>query len=154
MRQINPVQWSKLKSRIKSLISPELRDRIDFHVTSYRKSHDGADKVWITVDGECVFECKHYPREWAEADLYHRGVDSDEISPALTAAEIHGPADFGNAMRAYLQMPVEEALGSSNPIIRAFAVVDRRVGRRTLAKLDVSDDDHTLVRAFFDLRCS
>ncbi|QQS42393.1 MAG: hypothetical protein IPM63_05475 [Acidobacteriota bacterium] len=146
------MQWSKLKSRVKSFIAPELRHRIDFHLTSYRRSHDGADKVWITVDGERVFDCKHYPREWAEADLYQRGLERDEISPALAAAEIHGPADFGNAMRIYLRIPVEEALRSSDPIVRAFAIIDRRVGKRTLEKLEVSDADHTLVKMFYDVR--
>ncbi len=62
------MQWSKLKSRVKDFICPELKDRIDFHLTSYRGSHDGADKVWITVDGQRVFGCKHYPYERAEAE--------------------------------------------------------------------------------------
>ena len=146
------MQWSKLKSRVKGLICPELRDRIDFHLTSYRESHDGADKVWITVDGGRVFSCKHYPREWAEAEAYYGGLRGEQVKDFLKAQEIHGPDDFGNAMRAYLDMPIGEALKSSDPLVKAFALVDRRVGKRTLEGLEISDTEHTLVKAFYDLR--
>lgn len=148
------MQWSKLKSRIKSLISPEVRDRIDFHLTSYRESHDGADKVWITIDGERIFDCKYYLSERATAYAYLDGLRGNEIKSALIDAGIHSPRDFGCAMRAYLDMPPGEALKSSDPIVRAFAIVDRRVGKRTLAKLDLSGCDHALVNAFYRLRRS
>ena len=146
------VQWSKLKSRVKSRITPALRDRIDFHLTSYRASHDGADKVCITIDGKRIFSCKHYQHEWATFAAFRSGLRGDEVKSALREVQIHGPGDFGNALRAYLTMPVRVALSSDDPLIRAFAIVDRRVGKRTLARLDLSDCDHALVKAFFELR--
>ena len=146
------MQWSKLKSRVKSLVATELRDRIDFHLTSYRKSHDGADKVWILIDGERVFDCKYYVSERETAYAFFNLLRGNQIKSALVDAGVHSPQDFGRAMRAYLDMPVDEALKSSDPIVRAFAIVDRRVGKRTLAKLDLSDCDHALVKAFYDLR--
>ena len=146
------MQWSKLKSRVKALIAPDLRERIDFHLTSYRESHDGADKVWITVDGERVFDCKHYAHEWATFDAYHDGLRGDQVKSALRDAAIHGPKDFGWAMRAYLDMPVNDALKSPDPIVQAFAIVDRRIGKRTLAKLDLTQCAHPLVNAFYELR--
>ena len=148
------MQWSKLKSRIKSLIAPELRDRIDFHLTSYRESHDGADKVWFTIDGKRVFDCKHYVEERWVAAAFYSGLRGKEITSALAEVGIHSPQDFGSAMRAYLDTPISKALKSSNPIVRAFAIVDRRVGKKALAKLDLSDCDHVLVKAFYDLRAS
>ncbi len=148
------MQWSKLKSRIKSLIALEVRDRIDFHLTSYRGSHDGADKVWITVDGRRIFSCKHYPREWAETAAHQSGLSRDETKSTLAKVEIHGPRDFGDAIRSYLEMPIADALKSPDPIVRAFAIVDRRVGKRTLTKLALSQTEHTLVDAFYQLRRS
>jgi hypothetical protein len=146
------MQWSKLKSRVKDLICPELRDRIDFHLTSYRESHDGADKVWITVDRERVFSCKHYPYEWAERQAYYDGLEGDKLKGVLREHEVHGPKDFGNAMRAYLEMPIDEALVSIDPLIRAFSIVDRRLGKRKLETLEISDSEHTLVKTFYQLR--
>ena len=146
------MQWSKLKARVKDFICPELRDRIDFHLTSYRESHDGADKVWITVDGQRVFSCKHYPYERAEAEAYHGGLRGEQVKELLREKEIHRPKDFGDAMRAYLDMPISEAVKSSDPLVKAFALVDRRLGKRRLAKLEITGSEHTLVKVFYELR--
>jgi hypothetical protein len=146
------MQWSKLKSRVKDFICPELKDRIDFHLTSDRGSHDGADKVWITVDGQRVFSCKHYPYEWAEAEAYQGGLRGEQVREQLRQKEVHRPKDFGDAMRAYLDMPIREALESKDPLVRAFAIVDRRLGKRRIAKLELLDSEHSLVKAFHKLR--
>jgi hypothetical protein len=110
------------------------------------------DKVWITVDGQRVFSCKHYSYKWAEAEAYHDGSRGGQVKELLRKNEIHRPKDFGDAMRDYLDMSISEALKSSDPLVKAFALVDRRLGRRTLAKLDITDSDHTLVKAFYALR--
>jgi hypothetical protein len=146
------MQWSKLKSRVKGFICPELRDRIDFHLTSYRESHDGADKVWITIDGQRVFSCKHYPYEWAKAKAHHGGLRGEQVKSLLREEEIHGPKGFGDPMRAYLDMPIGEALKSTDPLIKAFAFIDRRVGKKKLETLEISGQEHTLVKAFYALR--
>jgi hypothetical protein len=146
------MQWSKLKARVKDFICPELRGRIDFHLTSYRKSHDEADKVWVTVDGQRVFSCKHYPHYRAGVYAYYCGLTGDGVKSVLREVEIFHPKDFGDAMRAYLDMPVRDALKSSDPFIKAFALVDRRVGRKTLEKLELSDSEHKLVKTFYELR--
>jgi len=49
-------------------------------------------------------------------------------------------------------MPIEEALQSANPFIKAFALIDRRTGNRTIEKLQISDSEHTLVKVFYNLR--
>jgi hypothetical protein len=146
------MQWSKLKSRIKDRICPELRDRIDFHVTSYRHSHDDADKVWITVDGETLFSYKYYPYRRATAEAFFCGLKGGEIATAVREMEIHSPQDLGNAMRSYLDLSIENALESTNSLIKAFAIIDGRVGKRRLARLEVSEMDHPLVKAFYSLR--
>ena len=99
-----------------------------------------------------MFSCNHYPYEWAEAEAYHDGLSGDEVKALLRQKEIQRPKDFGDAMRAYLDMPISEALKSPDPLVKAFALVDRRLGRRTLEKLEMTDSEHTLVKAFFALR--
>lgn len=146
------MQWSKLKTRIRHLICDELQDRIDFHLTGYRESHDGADKVWITVDGEKIFTCGHYLYERAEATAYSSDLPKDQIKSLLRNSEIHNPGEFGDSMRAYLDMPVKEALKSSNPLIQAFALIDRRTGKRAIEKFELKDSAHTLVKTFYRLR--
>jgi hypothetical protein len=147
------MQWSKLKSRLKNFICPELKDRIDFHLTGYRKSHDGADKVWIVVDGEKVFSFEYYAFEFAEREAYHDlKMNEPQAKEWLRKNEIHRPKDFGDAAREYLNLSVKEALESPNDIVKAFAVIDKRVGKRTLERLEIPDSAHALVKIFYRLR--
>ena len=146
------MQWSKLKSRVKERICPQLRDIIDFHVTSYRRAHDDIEKVWVTINGETIYSVKYYAYMRAMGEAFSCGLSGDALRSMLREVEIFRPADFGNAMRSYLDMSIQDALGSSNPLIKAFAIIDRRAGKRTLAKLEVSDSEHPLVRTFYSLR--
>jgi len=38
-------------------------------------------------------------------------------------------------------------------LIRAFAMLDSRLGKRRLRTLRLANDEHPLVRQFYDLRC-
>ena len=40
-----------------------------------------------------------------------------------------------DAIREYKGLPIAKSIASENPIVRMFAVMDRRVGKRTLKKL-------------------
>jgi hypothetical protein len=53
---------------------------------------------------------------------------------------------------AYISPSLRLALSSDDPLIKAFAIVDRRIGKRSFAKLDLSDCEHALVKAFYKLR--
>ena len=91
------------------------------------------------VDGEPVLR-PSYDRFCREGDGWFasvRGLSGAVPSSAETAwcseqrDEIHPPQELGDAMRAYLEMPVRLALKSTNPFIRSLAIIDRRVGRRS-----------------------
>ena len=43
--------------------------------------------------------------------------------------------DFRRALEVYRQSPIQASLEAENPLVRMFAVLDRRVGKRTLMKL-------------------
>lgn len=159
------MQWSKLKTRAKSFIVPSLRERIDFHVTSYRQSHDEAEKAWVTVDGKQVFTAIWYRHQYAGAKRKKTGTLARdgrgktyrdlELSERVTEPEQleqHRPQQFGDALRVYLDIPVADALNSKDPFIRAMAMIDNRVGRESLRKHKPKSDDHSLVRLFYDLR--
>jgi hypothetical protein len=146
------MQWSKLKTRFRSLICDELRDRLDFHLTIYRESHDGAGEIWITRDGENIFTCGHYTYEFAESEGYHLGLAGEALRASLTEKEIFSPKDLGSAMKEYLDMQSIDALLSADPFIRAFAIIDRRTGKRALEKFIVDENEHSLVKAFYGLR--
>lgn len=150
------MQWSKLRSTIRALICPELRQKIDFHATSYRHSHDEADKVWITIDGDTFMTASWYQHQWHGWPRDDKGrLDRQAVLPAgieKKKDEVHLPQELGDALRAYVNMPLERALESQDPFIRALSIVDRRTGRRTLEAMRVAEDDHSLVKEFYRLR--
>lgn len=157
------MQWSKLKARVKERICPELRSRIDFHLTSYRHSHDETEKVWSTIDGVRVATFSWYQKQWRSAERDEEGRLVRRHNCASSAlpkgdpawaetAKMRLPQDFGNAMRLYLDLKIQDALTSADPIIRAFALIDRRCGKRSLRTLHMRRDDDPLVRAFWHAR--
>lgn len=63
--------------------------------------------------------------------------------------------DFLAAATSFLQMPIMKALYSDNYIVQIFAILDRRVGKRTLRK--IKENGFYLnypfwVKQFYDLR--
>ena len=49
--------------------------------------------------------------------------------------------EFSDALGHYRNQSIEESINSENPIERMFAVLDRRVGKRTLASLKERGSD-------------
>jgi len=159
------VQWSKLRSNVKSLICEELRSRVDFHVTRYHGRRSTRARTGeVTVDGRPVLGLS-YDRFCRESDGWFASILGGQkwgIWAGPSSAEtqwsehqsdqIHPPQQLGDAMRAYLNMPIEEAIASLNPFIRSLAIIDRRVGRGTIEGLEVGEGDHFLVREFYRLR--
>jgi len=79
---------------------------------------------------------------------------SDIAHKKVTEQCIFSQYDFLEAAERFLNFPIEESLKSDNPIIKALALIDRRVGKRTLNMLKESiKDEGELVRYFFKLRC-
>lgn len=138
---------------------------MDFHVTTYRQSHDEAEKAWITLDGKPIFTASWYRHQYAGAKrtrtrtLARDGRGHPYRDPAVPDSvsqpeelEQHRPQQFGDALRAYLDLPVADALTAQDPLIRAMAMIDSRVGRNRLQKHKPKNGDHSLIRLFYDLR--
>ena len=63
-------------------------------------------------------------------------------------------ADFINSITIYLKTDITASLNSDNYLLRVFAFMDRRVGKRTLIK--IKDDVEKLpdwVKQFYQIRC-
>jgi hypothetical protein len=156
------MQWSKLRTSVRALICPELRGRIDFHVSRYHARASGRSRIGqITIDGERILDLS-YDRFCHDSDGWFAAAPHSAAVPGYyewrwspkQRDEIHPPQQLGEAMRAYLDMPIRVALKSPNPFIRSLALIDRRVGKRTLAELKIRECDHTLVKEFYALRMS
>jgi len=144
---------------------PELRKRIDFHLTRFRQAHDQVGRAWVTIDGEEVLDCSF--GRWFQAytetkaallktgekkdGMAWRKISTQAISD-VKAKQVFSEKDFVSSLTRYLEYPVKESLASDDPLIRAFALVDRRVGKRSLEKVKINESEHPLVQIFYRLR--
>ena len=77
-------------------------------------------------------------------DIAHKKVEEQDIFLQY---------DFLEAVERFLNSPIEESLKSDNSIVKALALIDRRVGKRTLNMLKESiKDESEFVRYFYRLR--
>jgi hypothetical protein len=150
-----------LLDRLTHHVHEELRTRVDFHVTGYyrRRASTKVRSGEVTVDGKPVLQLS-YDRFCRESDGWFASVRRGQKLWGMWASassaetvwsehqtdEIHPPQQLGDAMRAYLAMPIDEALLSANPFIRALAIIDRRVGKRRLERLEVGERPFSCAR--------
>lgn len=157
------MNWSQLRKQIRQLICEELRSRVDFHKAVYRKSWESVyDRAWITIDGEEAFELSHgaWSKVWRDAKhtvtRQHPGADWQTerklVAAAIKDSGVEHTGFLSRSLHRYLESPIAESLQSPNPVIRAFALIDRRTGQRTLSRISLSADEHPLVKAFYELR--
>lgn len=159
--------WSKTKKQLENLISDSLKNRVRFFVTQYRKSHDHHGRACIIVDDKEVFDLcdlKHNVAVWnKEIELKEnsnvRRYDK-ECSTFWEADEIikeqgnFNEDHFFDAINQYLNSSIEDSLKSENMIVLILALIDRRVGKRTLKTLNNEvKNKHSLVQYFYKLRC-
>lgn len=152
------MMWSKLRHMGRSNLCEQLRDRLDFHVAVYRKFHDYG-RAWIAIDGKQT-------ASWSCVDQTYGGhVTVEELQERFPtgwsgrqydrfAAErgLYSKQEFMRLLSDYLNMDPHVALSSPVPLTRALAVADKRVGRRTLERLDIERDTDPIVRLLYQLR--
>jgi hypothetical protein len=59
--------------------------------------------------------------------------------------------DFMKACWNYLQLNIQEAIENENPIIQSLAMVDKRLGKRRLAEININQL-HPLTKLFLSIR--
>lgn len=165
------MKWSQLKKRVESLFADAVKGRVALRTTRYRKAHDSMGRAWITLDGREVINMCSYAQEiahWREAGRLrqesgctdYRNPEHkagyyaafDEAKETLRWSGVFAPHEFHQALFNYLNLPIDGILASPDPITRAIGMLDRRVGIRRLASVDVGHE-HSLVRRLHEFRC-
>ncbi len=148
------MKWNQIKKRIEAMMAGSVLERITFGITSYRKCHDQTGRGWIAIDGR---EILNMPSMDFEIEVYQRSkagqIPYDETEQELHALNLFSQWDLHRSLHDYLGLSIDEILASENPIIRATGMLDARVGKRRLVKLD-NAEEHDLVRRFYHMRCS
>ncbi len=145
------MQWSQLRKRIKDLLADSVRERVQIGSTAHGKSSEG--RGWISIDGHEILlmtwtnaESWRYPRDQEGRDRLAEAVKQAHATNMFSRREWH------EALFSYLSMSIDDILKSDNLLIRAIGMLDARLGKRRLRKMDVSQE-HKLVQRLYSLRC-
>lgn len=165
------MRWSKAKKLLEELLADSVKERVQFHVTSYGPGHSSTmARAWITWDKKEVVNMSSV--EWLMernglasqiyyqaanfADLQQKGnyyLALDEADRISQEKGLFSRSQFEEAVEEYLKLSITGAMDSHNPIIKALSMLDRRLGQRRLKQLQFNRTEHSLVRLFFTLRC-
>lgn len=147
--------WSKLKKTAEALLAEPLKGRVAYHLTRYGPgvSHM-MTRGWVTFDQDEILNCA--TSKWIRENHQLTGEWYSHDPQAIERLEEQGiftRQDFVAALETYVVIKVEAALQSEDPLIRAFAMFDRRVGKRTLQEISFRDDETPFVSKFYRIRC-
>ena len=170
--------WSGLKKELEEkFLCESLRGRVQYFLTHYRDAHDDYGRFCVRVDkneyakanpfayfvkGYYKLECRTKveldvpDREWTgDEDLYdeeNKVIEDKIIEMSINNGDFD-ICDVTEAIREYKSLPIEKSIVSENPIIRMFAIMDRRIGKRTLRKLvELVDIQPEWLQFFYKLR--
>jgi hypothetical protein len=167
------LRWSKLQKSLQERLCDSLRGRVGYYITRYGPGDSYfMTRAWITLDQH---EILHFSTvEWhiqhrnlmAQIEATASGDGTQDPEPTASHQFAHEKAaallheqrlytrdDFLYAAEEYLNLSVEDALDSSNEIILALAMFDRRLGKRRLAALVQGEIRSPLVGRFHQIRC-
>ena len=149
------MRWSKLKQVTEARFAPEVRGRVGLHMTAYRyelSRINREERAWITIDGR---EIVNMHRHMTNGSVWVYDNDRNEH-------DVYETWDLYGSMRALLTCTVDDALAGKFPgyqlgaigggqVLRGLAILDARVGRRRLARLD-PDQERPLVAELLRFR--
>ena len=142
------MKWSKLKSLVESKMSPSLQKRVTIHSTAYGNCSCG--HAWLTFDKEIIANfCTRAFWNRVNGSYYrhnNRWMTDNPVPHYVTLLQkkSYGDMEYGELSRqnVYLScweyvhdLSIDDALNSTDPLIQALAVIDKRVGKRRLQTL-------------------
>jgi hypothetical protein len=141
------MRWSKLRKLVEDRFCDELKGRVAINSTAYGNCSCG--HAWVTLDGQVLanFCTRAYFNERYE------GTASEKTKAKYRDQfVVYGEGsrqDFYDSCWDYIhETSVDDALEETDPVLQAFAVIDKRVGKRRLAKTD-PDVLHPLARRLY-----
>lgn len=155
--------WSGIRHKLENdYLAESLRGHIQYYCTSYNKSHDHHGRASIRLDGkEIISGC--YWNNWFKANLFPHDETYDRrmtenfpyIDETALKLGVFSETCFYAAFDEFDNQSIEDSLKSDNLIIRIFAILDRRVGKRRLISIypTIKPEDE-IFNMFYSIRTS
>ncbi len=147
--------WSNLRKLIRERLLADLQKAVDLHYTVY-EGGDGVRKnwrFWVTLEGEEIFSTDFWDY-FKPDDVIKREEKFGRTVYYNEARKLgaRGVDDFLEALKSYLNLSIEDARTSHEPIIRALSIIDKRTGKNAFEKVTIPPGEHGLVTAFYEVR--
>lgn len=158
--------WSGMRKYLEQeMLAESLKDRIRYGCTAY-VGMDGCHIFEVCIDGEQI---KRFSWETVNTYFIDNGFTSNKNPSGIgeywaefwslldkypiTDRTEYTDEEFCAALEKYRNQDIQESLRSNNPIIRMFAILDRRVGKRALIKVKGAIEEQPIwLRRFYRLR--
>lgn len=158
--------WSGMRKYLEEeMIADSLKGRIRYSCTSYVGMH-GCHIFEIRINGETF---KRFSLETVNTYFINNGFTERKNhyctaeywsefwtlldKYAITARTEYTDEEFCNALNLYRNQDIRDSIYSKNPLVRMFAISDRRIGKRTLYELNAEELPEWL-RTLYNLRIS
>ncbi len=161
--------WSGMRKYLEQeMIAESLKGRVRYNCTTY-VGMDSCRVFEIFIDKKLV---KQFSLETVNTYFINNGLSLSDIHKHLMTITDYWQGfwetfdrisvnnrteytdiEFCEALEQYRNQSIQYSIFSENPLIRMFAVLDRRIGKRTLEK--ITDHDDILpewLRQFYKLR--
>lgn len=158
--------WTGLQKQLNALVCEALNNRISYFLTRYHDVHNAYGRAAIKLDGKelvCFSWDDMYHQEIAVSSAHRQdsSLSYDDIraqlKPEWDKNCIYYEMDFIDAVLKFRNMSIKTALESDNYIIKILAILDKRVGNRTLAQLSSGKEYEAYpewVQQFYKIRFS
>ena len=141
--------WSGMRRYLEQdMLAECLHGRIRYGCTTY-VGMDGCHIFEIYADGKQI---KRFSWETVNSYFIKQGYKDNaeptgiteywedfwsllEKVPVQKRTE-YTDSEFCDALEQYRNQSIQDSISSENPLIRMFAVLDRRIGKRTLSKIE------------------
>lgn len=153
--------WSGIRKKLEAeYLAQSLQGHIQYYATSYSKSHDHEGRAAIRYDGkEIIKGC--YWNNWMKAELFPRDekwnirmtVEHAYMDDVALKLGVFDQRCFYKAFEEFDNQSIDKSLVSDDLIVRIFAILDRRIGKRRLLLIqETIEDEPETFQEFFAIR--
>ena len=158
--------WSGMRKYLEQeMLAESLKGRIRYGCTAY-VGMDGCHIFEVCIDGEQI---KRFSLETVNTYFINSGYTKNPHPSGIgeyweefwslldkypiTSRTEYTDEEFCQALERYRHQDIGESICSENPLVRMFAILDRRIGKRTLVKAkDAIEEQPLWLRRFYQLR--
>lgn len=158
--------WTGLKKQLNGFLCDALNSRISYFLTRYHDVYNAYGRASIQFDGNelvCFSWIAMHHQEFTVSSTHMKNPNLNYedtlelLKPEWDKNCTYHEMNFIDAVLKFRNMSIKTALESDNYIIKILAILDKRVGNRTLAQLSNDKKYETYpewVQQFYRIRFS